>query len=207
MIRGGLRTRLILDSVRYAILSTLQQQGWFDPTTYDTPPGTRHHQPFRYVARPVDWAEDIRPNAIAISGEDLSDEPVGFGGEVQDIIEIYVDIFAQDDPLGWQVAYDIRDSLYGKGTGAVGPQIDIYDVRQSTPSTFTTVDLDLVEIDRSQGDARQWQRHWFMIHLVVLDDYDDEFADQPTVPAGQQPWASTELVTWERIREAEQHVP
>lgn len=203
MIRGGLRSRLILDSVRFAIIATLEYRGWFYPTVYDNPPGGRRHQPFRYISRPVDWSDDIRPNAIAISSEDISDDDLGFGGEVEDILELYVDVFAEDDTLGWQVAYDIRDSLLGKHAAAAGPQVDVYDFRQATPAPFTTVDVDLLEVDRSQGEARQWQRHWFMVHIVVLDDYDDE-ADLLPVAT---PWTAVEHQAWERIQEVEQRVP
>lgn len=205
MIRGGLRTRLVIDSMRFAVINTLQQLGWFDPTIHDTPPGNRTHLPFRYIGRPVDWAEDIRPNAIAISAEDIADASRGFGEEVEDYTELYVDVFAQDDALGWQVAYDIRDSLLGKLDGGAGPQIDVYDFRQPTPAPFTTVDIDLMEVDRSQGEARQWQRHWFMVHFVVLDEYTDEFPEpdlrqhEPLGPVGR--------AVWERIQEVERHEP
>ena len=205
MIRGGLRTRLVLDSVRYAIIADLQRHGWFDPTVFDSPSGNRRHQPFRYMNRPVDWTADIRPNAIAISGEDVADEPLGLGGEIEDVIEIYVDIFAQDDALGWQVAYDVRDNLHGKSAQPAGPEIDVYDFRQPTPAPFTTVDLDLIEVDRSEGEARQWQRHWFMVHIVVRDDYHDEFATVPAI--AQHQWQEADELAWRCIQEAEQHVP
>jgi hypothetical protein len=212
VIRGGLRARLVLDSVRFGVLSTLQQVGWFDPTVYDDPPGARTHQPFRYIARPVDWADDIHPNAVSVTGEDLSDEPRGFGTEVQDNTEIYIDVFAQSDAVGWQVAYDIRDSLLGKTVGAAGPQIDVYDFRQATPAPFATVDVEVVEVDRSQGQARQWQRQWFMVHLVISDEYIDEDLRITTRARSARrsaptSWTATDRAIWGRIQEAEQHVP
>jgi hypothetical protein len=199
MIRGGLRTRLVLDSARFAVILAMKQNGWFDPTVFDTPPGTRRHQPFRYITRPTDWMQKIQPNAIAISSEDIADEPLAFGGEVEDSTEFYVDVFAQDDSLGWQVAYDIRDSLLGKSANAVGPQLDIYDFRQPTPAAFTTVDLDIIEVDHAQGDARTWQRHWFMIHVVLLDDYDDEagISLEPSL------WQPTHQQVLQRIEEVD----
>lgn len=199
MIRGGLRTRFILDSVRFAIVSTLQQRGWFDATIHDEPPGTRRHQPFRYIPRPLEWVENIRPNAIAITSDDVADDDLGFGGELEDIIEIYVDVFAQDDTLGWQVAYDIRDSLLGKYDGAAGPQIDVYDFRQATPAPFVTVDVDLLEVDRSQGETRAWQRHWFMLHVIVLDAYGDEV----NPAAATSSWSAIDEEIWALIQEAE----
>ncbi len=198
MIRGGLRTRLIIDSVRFAILSTLEQLGWFDPTVYDTPPGTRRHEPLNYIERPVDWATVITPNAIAISSDDFSDDDVGFGGEIEDLFEIYVDLFAQDDSFGWQVIFDIRDALYGKNqlVGRVGPEIDVYDFRQATPAPFTTVEIDTLRVDRFQGEAREWQRHWFMMHIVVLDEYLDEAL---AVSFRRRSWDPTQQTAWNRV--------
>jgi hypothetical protein len=205
MIRGGLRSRMVLDSVRFGVLTRLQAGGWFDATVHDTPPGIRRHQPFRYIARPADWVDDIRPNAIAITPEDMADESRGFGGEVQDLNEIYIDLFAEDDSLGWEVAYDLRDSLLGKSVGAIGPQLDVYDFRQPTPAPFTSVDLDLVEVDRSQGEARTWQRHWFMIHIVVIDEYGDEVPElNPLATTTAVPWTAVERECWDRIQEVEQ---
>jgi hypothetical protein len=202
MIRGGLRTRLVIDSVRVAVISALQQAGWFDPTVHDTPPGSRHHQPFRYISRPVEWSAKIEANAIAIGPEDIADDPYGFGGEVQDVNDVYVDLFAEDDSLGWQVTYDLRDSLLGKTANGIGPQIDVYDFRQPTPAPFTTVDVDLIEIDRSQGEARTWQRHWFMTHVVLLDEYGDEFPEVPVASATD--WTTVNRQSWERVQQAEQ---
>lgn len=209
MIRGGLRTRLITDSVRFAMISTLQQHGWFDPTVYDTPPGPRRHQPFRYIPRPVDWAEDIRPNAISISSDDISDIDLAFGGEVEDHHQIYADIFAQDDAVGWQVAYDIRDSLLGKNPdlGSLGPQIDVYDFRQATPAPFTTVDVDVIRVDRSLGEAREWQRHWYMIYLTVEDDYHEELDPAAVLRTMPLAWTDAHQVTLERIQEVELQRP
>jgi hypothetical protein len=204
MIRGGLRSRLVIDSVRFAIISTMQQHGWFDATVHDTPPGLRRHLPFRYIPRPVDWAEDIHPNAIAISSDDITDDDLAFGGEVEDIHRIYVDIFVQDDAVGWQVAYDIRDSLLGKNPelGGLGPQVDVYDFRQPTPAPFTTIDVDVIRVDRSQGDTRAWQRHWYMIYLTFEDDYNDE-ADLPSTQPLARTWAEPDVTAWHRIQEVE----
>jgi hypothetical protein len=206
VIRGGLRTRLVVDSVRFAVLSTLQQYGWFDATIWDKPPGLRRHKPFHYIARPFNWSENVEPNAIAVSPEDIFDEALAFGGDVEDILELYIDIFAEDDAVGWQVAYDIRDSFIGKNPtlGMLGPQIDIYDFRLATPAPFTTVDVETIRVDRSQGDAREWHRHWFIINVTLTDDYDDEA--NAVFPLTRD-WSSADRQTWTRIQEVQEHVP
>lgn len=197
-MRGGLRTRLIVDSARVAVLAGLEQLGWFDATVHDTPPGLRHHLPFRYLPRPTLWTDDVQPNSLAISSEDVSDEPLGLGGEVEDRIELYIDLFAQDDDLGWHVSGDIRDLLVGKfpehGRGA--PLIDAYDFRQPTPAPFTQVEVEDVVVDRAQGEAREWRRNWFMIRVRLLDDYDDEY--HAALP--MTTWTDDLLPAWQRIQ-------
>lgn len=195
-MRGGLRSRLILDSVRATIVAGLEDLGWFDPTIHDSPPGSRQHQPLRYMTRPEMWDEAIIPNAFAISAERTSDEPQGLGGDVEDRFELYVDLFAQNAEFGWHVAGDIRDILLGKTAGRTGPVVDVYDFRQATPSPFTQVDIDRVVIDRADSRAREWQRYWFMVRIDIVDDYSDEFdALHATTD-----WTDNLLSAWTRIQ-------
>jgi hypothetical protein len=119
VIRGGLRTRLIGDSLRLAVIAGLEVLGWFDPTIYDQPPGLRQHQPLRYVPRPSKWDVPIAPNCLAISTEDILEDEFGLGDEVADSIRCYIDIFGEDDPVSWHLTQDIRDLLIGR-IGATG---------------------------------------------------------------------------------------
>jgi hypothetical protein len=200
-MRGGLRSRLVLDSVRLTIIAALEQLGWFDPTVYDTPPGARTHRPLTYIPRPTRWDDPIFPNALAISAEDISDEPLGLGGDVEDRLEMYIDVFAQDDIFGWQLSHDVRDILLGKypELGRIGPWIDVYDLRQATPAPITQVEVDDVRVDRTQGEARDWQRHWFMTRLTVLDDY----ADEADAVLAVDHWADEYRAAWDRIQAIE----
>lgn len=176
-MRGGLRTRLVLDSARLTVVAGLTALGWFDGTIYDDPPGPRRHQRLEYIPRPKDWKEKIAPNAIAMSLEDIGDHPLGLGGDVEDEIAMYVDIFAESDPLGWQLGVDIRDILLGKrpDIGRFAPTIDVYDLRQATPAPFTQVEVANVLVDRAEGSVQEWRAHWFMVRVDFLDPYDDEF--------------------------------
>jgi hypothetical protein len=159
------------------LLAGLEMLGWFDPTIYDDPPGQRQHLPLRYIPRPQSWDVAIAPNALAISIEETEDIPQGFGGDVEDTIRVYLDLFAQNDELGWQLSFDCRNLLLGKHDvfGRRGPVVDVYDLRQTTPTPFTSVDVDNVVLDRAQGEARAFQRYWFMMRTDLVDDYADEF--------------------------------
>lgn len=201
MIRGGLRTRLIADSVRLTLIAGLTGLGWFDATVHDDPPGVRRHRPVRYMPRPLKWDQFVEPNAIAISTEDTRSEPQGLGGEVLDDIRMYADIFAESDELGWQVAQDIRDLLLGKMPylGRVAPVIDVYDLRQATPAPFTQLEVVRVFIDRAESESREWRNRWFMVRFDVLDEYYDESGPVDL----DAPWQPTFGPVWQQIQQIE----
>jgi hypothetical protein len=168
-MRGGRRARLLLDNTRIVIIGGLMAKGWFD--------ADRRHRPLHYIIRPQDWQQPIEPNSIAICAEDSWDDPQGLGGDVVDTRELYVDVYAESDPLGWHLAVDIRDILLGKltETGRDGPVIDVYDLAQATPVPVTQVDVEDVTVDRTESVAREWQAHWFMVRIHLTDEYADEF--------------------------------
>jgi hypothetical protein len=204
-MRGGLRTRLVLDSARLTVIAGLQALGWFDGTIHDTTPGLRRHRPLKYVPRPKKWDDPIEPNAFAVSLDDITDMPLGLGGEVEDSHAMYVDIFAESDPLGWDLAMDIRDVLLGKRpeVGRYAPLIDVFDLRQATPAPFTQVEVDTVLVDRAEGEAAQWRAHWFMVRFDLLDPYDDESdALHPTVD-----WTQGYANAWAYIQTIELAAP
>lgn len=200
MIRGGLRARLITDSVRIAIIAGLTHLGWFDPTVHDDPPGVRSHLPLRYVPRPLKWDVAIEPNALAISTDDTRDMERGLGGEVEDRLRMYADVFAQNDEFGWQLTHDIRDILIGKvpQAGRNLPAIDVYDLRQPTPSPFTQVDVEGTLIDRAESESREWRNRWFMVRFDIVDEYYDE-----GVIDLEETWSPELVPIWQQIQAIE----
>lgn len=196
-MRGGLRKRFVIDSARLTVIAGLEALGWFDPTIYDTPPGARRHRPVRYIARPQRWDVAIEPNAVAISPEDDRDEPQGLGGDVEDTIRCYVDVFAEDDSLGMHLAHDIRDLFIGNlgaTTGQLDNWVDVYDLTQAVPTPFTRVEVDNVTVDAAASQAKTWQRHWWMVRFDLIDDYADEF----TPDAITDRWSQVHAA-WERV--------
>ncbi|QBQ74869.1 hypothetical protein [Caudovirales GX15bay] len=201
MIRGGIRTRLIGDSLRLAVIGGLEALGWFDATIHDSPPGTRQHRPVRYIPKPVKWTVPVEPNAIAISAEDVSDDEFGLGGEVADLLRYYIDIYAESDAIGWHLAQDARDLLLGRSTasGRTGPVIDVFDLRQATPSPFTQVDIEEILVDRALNEAREYQNHWFMVRVAITDEYLDEFDATHTTMS----WSGDYDSVWQWVQAVE----
>lgn len=197
-MRGGLRSRLILDSARVAIIAALEDLGWFDATVYDDPPGLRRHRPVQYLAKPAHWDIEVALNSFTVSAEDVSDDDLGLGGEVEDTLRCYVDIFGQDDQFGIHFAADIRDVLVGKvpSIGRDAPYVDVYDLRAATPYAFTTLEVDAVRIDRAENTSRPWQDHWWMVRFDLVDDYADEF--EGATPTSQ--WSADLSPAWQRVQ-------
>jgi hypothetical protein len=204
MIRGGLRTRLIVDSTRVAIVAALSALDWFEPTIYDSPAGLRRHRPLRYIPKALKWDETVEPNALSISTEDTHSLPRGLGGEVEDNLRMYVDLFVQNDELGWQLAHDVRDIVLGKmpDIGRDMPAIDIYDLRLATPAAFTQVDVEFPLIDRAESEAREWRNRWFMVRFDLVDEYHDEHGG---IDAAHAEWTDALSPIWQQVQAAESH--
>jgi hypothetical protein len=201
VIRGGLRTRLIGDSVRVAVISALSELGWFDATVHDNPPGVRRHRPLRYVPRPIKWDEQVEPNAVALSAEDVRDWEAGLGGEVEDHLRMYVDLFAESDEFGWHLARDVRDILLGKmsGIGRETAAVDVYDLRMATPAAFTQVDVEAILIDRAESESREWRNRWFMVRFDLVDEYHDEHGEFEPITD----WTEEFAASWQQVQTIE----
>lgn len=197
-LRGGLRARLVLDSARVMVIACLDRLGWFAPTVHDNPPGSRRHFPVRYVSRPAHWDVPVEPNSFAVSSEDHRDDDLGLGDEPEDTTRCYVDIYAQDDQLGLHLAFDVRDILAGKlpSIGRDVSRLDVYDLRQATPSPFTTVDIEAVRVDRAVPGTEPWQQHWFMVRFDLVDEYLDEL----TTETWLNQWAEDFAPAWARVQ-------
>lgn len=203
MIRGGLRSRFIMDSTRVAVIAALSELGWFEGTVHDNPPGPRRHWPLRYIAKPLKWDDQVEPNAIAISTDDTHSIRRGLGGEVEDNMRVYVDLFVESDELGWHLAQDVRDLLIGKmaNIGRDAPAIDVYDLRLATPAAFTQVDVERPLIDRAESESREWRNRWFMVRFDLIDEYHDEYGGVD-IDAAQ--WTDELSPVWQQIQRIEQ---
>ena len=98
-------------------------------------PEPARHRPVQYLAKPAHWNIEIAANSFTLTSEDVSDNDIGLGGEVEDTLRCYVDVFGQDDQFGMHSAADVRDILCGKmpSIGRNAPFLDVYDFREGDP--------------------------------------------------------------------------
>jgi hypothetical protein len=94
----------------------------------------------------------------------------------------YVDIFAQDDPIGMQLSGDIFDIIRGKfsalrTSGIADGRLTVYDLSQATPSAIFYCDLEDVEINRNRNWELKFNKFWWIIAVEIVDNYTDDLDD------------------------------
>lgn len=166
---GGLRARLIRDSLYRMLGDSLDSLGWFDPN--------RDHAPINMVAKEVAFDEEIPLNTIAVSGETatLTDWEMGSGLQENRWI-YYVDLYAEDDAIGTHLIYDVRDILAGKmsSIGRTAPTLTVWDYTLATPVSIFECEFASITVDRSHNSAKPFMKFWYSVQLAVLDYYADD---------------------------------
>lgn len=169
---GGLRARIIHTNLYDVINDGLSDLGWLADSNSRNPVVVRMTQ--------VDNDEQIVPNVVSITAEDVNSSPAEMGSGLSDSIWLYyVDVYAEDNVLGLHLANDIKDILQGRFTNSVsriGPEITIYDssVVSATPIELFSVSIDDVEVDKSRFFEKPFQKNWWVVSFSVTDTYNDE---------------------------------
>lgn len=192
-IDGGIRKRLISESVRVEILAGLDRMGWFD--------APRQHEPLSFAAKPNDWDEHVSPNTFSITMEDTYEEPAEFGDvAVDDTITFFFDFYADSDALGRHVAWDVHSIVMGlaANAGRTGPVFDVYNLLLPTPAVFTQLDVEHCVVDQVDGDRKPWQAHWWFVRFDLLDDHADSYDDDEEVISD---WSADLAHAWNLVQE------
>lgn len=169
---GGLRARLVKDSLYEMINDSLDALGWFD--------SGRRHAPINFVNE--DMANDLEVplNTLALSDSDITTSQIEMGSTLSEHTwAYYVDFFGESDTLSIHMAHDIKDILEGRmpSIGRTGPKFTVYDYTQATPPDLFTCMIQGVAMDRAQTYSKPWQKYWRSVSFVVVDEYADEYDD------------------------------
>lgn len=168
-ITGGLRLRLIRESLFAMIEDALDQLDWFD--------GTRPHLPVTFLSKNLNHDVQIDPNTGALTDENMASDEVELGSLMAEHRWIfYVDFFAESDALGLHFIGDVKGILEGRmnSIGRDDPSFTVYDYRQATPPSIATCQIEDVTTDRAHGFLKPWLEHWYAAQFTVLDYYADE---------------------------------
>lgn len=168
-IVGGLRHRLIKESLYAMMNSSLTQLGWFQPGRVNSPVTLRTIQ--------YDPSQEIPLNTAVLSTEDMSPIEGELGSNfAQQSWTAYVDFYAESDAVGQHFVGDIYDILSGRmsSIGRGFTNFPVYDYRQATPSVAFYCDLDEPMIDRAHDFPAPWQKHWYAVRFFIIDAYGDQ---------------------------------
>lgn len=163
---GGLRQRLIKDSVYNHVRDCLDTIGWFD--------AGRQHKPIAMRAKPAEFDEEIALNTLVIAPEDLSEDDWEMGSRMAEHTwTFYVDFYAENDAIGQHLVGDVKDILAGRfpTAGATRSRIPVYDYTQATPPIVFYVDIEEPLIDRAHDFPKDYQKFWYACRFFVVDTY------------------------------------
>lgn len=168
---GGLRQRLIHDSLWNMLVDALDQLGWLD--------AGRDHAPIDLRAAPVPLDEEIQLNTLALSDENITELEDELGSLMAEHRQVfYVDFYAENESLGKHMINDVRAIVGGRFNtiGRDRPEFAVYDYTQATPTAIFHCQIEDVVVDRARDFPKPWQRYWYVCRFDVVDHYGDEVA-------------------------------
>jgi len=166
---GGLRARLIRDSVFHVVDDALRALGWYDEVAGRAPVTLR---PTPY---PLD--EQVPPNTVALSDETDDATEMELGSDLSEFTwGMFADVYGENDAVALHLAGDVADALAGRmpSIGRGRPVVDVYNYTLATPVVIFTVEVIDVRKDRAHGFPQPWLRFWRSVSFRVVDAYEDE---------------------------------
>ena len=164
-VTGGIRDRLIDDSVFFVVRDSLTALGWFD--------AGRRHAPVNLLSEPIDEDAEIPLNTIVMESDTIVSDDVEIGSVAQtNQIDIWFDVYGETDAFAKEISGDIRDILMGlhPDVNREDSTVDVYDWRMATPAYIFTVDVLNIVRERhhkhSATNSRN-QRHWYAVYATL----------------------------------------
>jgi hypothetical protein len=172
-IVGGLRARLLYDSLYNEIERALTELGWFDPG--------RSHLPVRMINQPVPESEEIQLNTLVLYAEDGDTLQYEVGSDLSEHRRtFYLDLYAENISVGEHLIFDCQAILEGRmrSVGRTSHFFDVYDYTQATPPVIAVAEIgEDVIIDRAVRYSFPWQKNWYSCQFTVSDYYGNEDDD------------------------------
>lgn len=174
MIVGGLRARLLKESLFNMINDSLTSLGWFDTG--------RQHRPVVFRDHGVPDDEEVVPNMVALADDDVQDSDMELGSNFSEHQwTFYVDVYAENDAIGIHLSNDVKAILEGRirAIGRFNNFFDLvdYSATAATPIIFGSAEITGVSVQRAHGFSKPFQKHWYSVPMLVSDYYGDDADD------------------------------
>lgn len=179
VIIGGLRDRLIHESVYNRVLGGLTTIGWLD--------AGRQHAPLNIIPEQKSWDEELPPNTITVAPADTTDEDYEMGTfGSKNTHAFYIDVYGENEALGLQISGDVRDIIRGKFAAQFTNQgqLPVLNYTQTGNPFAFMCDIENVTRDRAQNFPRKYERFLWVIRCEIIDYYS---ADSDTTYYGATP--------------------
>lgn len=166
---GGLRDRLIRDSVWHAVDGALAALGWYVPQT--------SRSPVQLLAEPTMEDVEVPINSLALGDTVNQDTPAELGSGLAEYRwDMHVDIFGENDSISLHLVGDVAAILQGRipSIGRSAPVIEVWDYTLATPVVVFVVEVESVQTARSSGFSEPWRRFWRSCTFVIVDTYGNE---------------------------------
>lgn len=163
---GGLRYRLIQESLYRMIYGALDELNWFD--------GQPGRENVRMVPEPLPLQVEIPLNTIALVDLDLVDDEDELGSDLSEVRwTFYVDFYAANKSVGIHLINDVRDILKGKmsSIGRTAPNLEVYDFSLATPVPVFFCEIEDVVVDKSDQAPQPWLKNWYTCRFELVDSY------------------------------------
>lgn len=156
MLEGGLRDRMLIESLGNHIQAELTTLGWFA--------AGREHLPINVISGFPNDTDEVQLNTIAFSVDTARGDDLEMGSLAETHrTAFFVDMFMEDDSVGWHLSGDIYSFLRKNRA------LDIHDYSAiGDPVDFQ---VEILEVDRRKPAraVNAWQRHWFTVSCVAED--------------------------------------
>lgn len=166
---GGLRARLVRDSVWRTVDAALRALGWYADVV--------SHRPVTFVPAPLGLDVEVPFNTLALG--DMNDVPTQaeMGSSLTEFSwDMHVDVYAENDDLSLHLAGDVEAALAGRmpSIGRGRPVVEVWDYTLATPVQVFTVDIEDVRKAKAHDFPQPWLRFWRSVTFTVIDTYGDE---------------------------------
>jgi hypothetical protein len=165
---GGLRERLMLESMRVWIYAGLDYLGWFDVG--------RPHRSVQIISEPLDNVTDILPNIISICEEGLDEIEAEVGSNLTEFRWQYaIDVYAENSAVGRQLWGDVRGLLEGRFRTFSGrPQVSVVDWTAATPTEIFVCQVENVVGGRQRDYQKPFEKYWWTVLFELVDVYESD---------------------------------